>query len=126
MLEDDTVSATASGERMGFVIWCANTVCEDGSELRNDAPVRGRALCTLAAVHAGAVVLSCSRLIRRQAPEFVIATLEERTGIRRPDNASACRLDDINLFFTSGGAIVPTRAAVSAQRGASGAAAEPS
>ena len=73
--------AASADQRMGFMIWCSNTVCDDGTELRNDGP----------------------------APEFIITTLEERTGLKRPPNAAACRLDDLNLYFTSGGAIMPAR-----------------
>jgi len=95
-------------ERMGFVIWCSNTVCEDGTELDNAGPVRWPINAALAR-RVELLQLSLIPPLVIQAPEFIIATLEERTGLARPDNAAQCRLDDINLFFTSGGAIVPAR-----------------
>ena len=63
----------------GFIIMCHNTTLSDGTKLDNNQP----------------------------APEFVIATLEKRTGVSRPPDAERCSLSDVNLYFTSGGIIVP-------------------
>ena len=61
-------------EPQGFSIYCHNTTLADGTTLNNSGP----------------------------APEFVIATLEERTGVQRPENASTCSLHELNLHFMLG------------------------
>lgn len=58
----------------GFQIFCHNTTLTDGTSLDNSMP----------------------------APEFIIAALEERTGVKRPANAGQCSLHDLNLHFMSG------------------------
>lgn len=56
-----------------FQIYCHNTTLADGTTLDN----------------------------KEQAPEFVIAALEERTGVKRPANAN-CTLHELNLHFMTG------------------------
>ena len=58
-----------------FSIYCHNTTLADGTQLDNDNP----------------------------APEFMIATLEERTGIPRPENADKISVHQLNLHFMCGG-----------------------
>ena len=58
----------------GFTMWCHNTTLEDGTLLDNDEP----------------------------APEFILAALEERTGIKRPENAARMTLHQTQLHFTAG------------------------
>ena len=59
----------------GFSIYCHNTTLSDGTQLNNSEP----------------------------APEFIIAELEKRTGVKRPANAATCSLHDLNLHFMAGG-----------------------
>ncbi len=69
-------SAASRGRRgepepQGFSIYCHNTTLADGTQLSNSDP----------------------------APEFIVAALEERTGIARPADASTCSLHRLNLHF---------------------------
>jgi hypothetical protein len=59
----------------GFQIFCHNTTLADGTSLDNHKP----------------------------APEFIIAALEQRTGVKRPANADKCNLHKLNLHFMAGG-----------------------
>ena len=80
-----TTPATSSSatrvppKKQDFVMYCHNVTLADGTLLDNDAP----------------------------APDFVVQTLEERTGITRPPNADRCSLSELKLFFSSGGVCVP-------------------
>ena len=58
-----------------FSIYCHNTTLADGTQLDNDDP----------------------------APEFIIASLEHTTGIKRPDDADKRPLHSLHLHFMNGG-----------------------
>lgn len=62
-----------------FIIACHFTTLGDGTQLDNSQP----------------------------APEFIIAGLEKRTGIKRPEHAERCALQDLNMYFVSGGMALP-------------------
>lgn len=62
-------------EQMDFNIGCGTTTLGDGTILDN----------------------------KERAPLFIIEELERRTGLTRPAEAERYSLEDIELFFTSGG-----------------------
>ena len=77
-----STAATPPPKKQDFVMYCHNVTLADGTLLDNNAP----------------------------APDFVVETLEQRTGLTRPPNADTCSLSELKLFFSFGGTCLPVAA----------------